>query len=132
MMTYLSATLAEPQVFSGYGPSRAHVSRVHVPRIHVSGVHVLIKALHMLAMVWMATVAFLWLTPRTGLDTIGALNHAVPPACAIALAAIGLNRWTRAQAGDVFREERREYLQALSWTIVPTLFLMIGAWLTVQ
>ena len=92
-----------------------------------SNVSVFVKALHLLALAWIATVAGVWmaLEPNRPLGADVLMRGGIP-ALVIVSFAWSFDRWTEPFRGSV-RAHSAEWARALQWNIVPMIFLLVAA-----
>ena len=104
-----------------------------------SGLRVLAKSLHLLALGWLATVAWLWVaqvqlnlarfnTPPEGYGA-RTLIEGVIPALLVEMMAFWMTSLIARVKGS--SEPRREWLHALWWTVIPNLLLLGTAYLMI-
>lgn len=111
---------------------------VAAPR--TSAVRVFGKSMHTLAAGWIISVAWLWIAEiqqhllRQGVAPPGyALNTLVLgliPAAFIALVGRTINRWAGSAPDDAM--QRREWVHAFLWSVVPTGLLLATVWVMIQ
>ena len=108
--------------------STATLARPHDARItetywsSPSGVLVFAKSLHLIAAVWIATLAFLWIATDQA-DTTNMLVRTLIPVLAIETLAVSVEQWTKALGGSV-HSRAHEWEHALAWAVVPIMFLI--------
>jgi hypothetical protein len=105
-----------------------------------SAVRVFAKSMHVLAVGWVAAVAWLWIASlqqhflrhgfspdNYGLDTV---VSGLIPAAIIALSGVAITRWA-GHAPNKFLQ-RREWWHAFWWSFVPNALLFITVWVMIQ
>jgi hypothetical protein len=105
-----------------------------------SSVRVFGKSMHTFAAGWIASVAWLWVAEiqqhllRQGVAPPGyALNTLILgliPAGLIALVGRTINRW--AGPAPTSTMQRREWVAAFLWSVVPTGLLLVTVWVMIQ
>jgi hypothetical protein len=105
-----------------------------------SAVRVFGKSMHTFAAGWILSVAWLWIAEiqqyllREGVAPPGyALNTLILgliPAALIALVGKSINRWAGAAPDEAM--QRREWVHAVMWAVVPTALLLVTVWVMIQ
>jgi hypothetical protein len=105
-----------------------------------SAVRVFGKSMHTLAVGWIASIAWLWIAEiqqhllRQGVTPPGyavdTLILGLIPAALFSLVGRTINRW--AGAAPDARMQRREWIHAVLWAVVPTALLLGTVWVMIQ
>jgi hypothetical protein len=105
-----------------------------------SAIRVLAKSMHVLAVGWVAAVAWLWFATvqqhlqRHGIAPTGygadTVISGLIPAAFIALCGVAITKW----AGHAPNKyvQRREWVHAFWWSFVPNALLFITVWVMIQ
>ncbi|MQA30573.1 MAG: hypothetical protein GEU82_12190 [Luteitalea sp.] len=105
-----------------------------------SAVRVLGKSMYVLAAGWILSIAWLWLAGvqqhvlRRGIApdhyALGTLIVGFLPVVAIGCAGLGIDRW----AGPAPNRwlQRREWIHAFWWSLVPNALLLFTVWVMIQ
>ena len=105
-----------------------------------SAVRVFGKSMHTFAIGWIASVVWLWIAAiqqhllRQGVAppgyAVSTLVLGLIPAAGIALVGRTINRWAGpAPTGAL---QRREWIAASLWSVVPTALLLVTVWVMIQ
>jgi len=105
-----------------------------------SAVRVFGKSMHTFAIGWIASVAWLWIAEiqqhvlRQGVAppsyALNTLILGLIPAGLIALVGKAINRWAGPAPSDAM--QRREWIHAVLWSVVPTAMLLVTVWVMIQ
>jgi hypothetical protein len=105
-----------------------------------SAVRVFAKSMYVLAAGWVASVAWLWVVTlqqhihRTGAVPeyfdLGTLASGLLPAFLIVLAGLGVDSWAVPAPNKWL--QRREWVHAFWWSVVPNALLFLTVWVMLQ
>ena len=105
-----------------------------------SAVRVLVKSMYVLAAGWLVSIAWLWIATvqqhilRHGVApdyyALGTLTGGLVPALVLASLGVTMERWTGRAPNKWL--QRREWVHAVWWCLVPNALLLFTVWVMLQ